>query len=452
MISDIKPYPVMKDSGIEWLGEVPEHWGVVTFRSIGSARKGRQPQQLKGVDGKESGIPYLSMNFLRPSHTDALEYAIPEPGLVMAEEGDILLLWDGANAGEFFRAKKGVVSSTSALIHLYNIQSDYFSYASTIIEPTLRAFTVGMGIPHVSGKVLKNLRLPIPSLPEQNAIVRYLDYVDRRVRRLVQAKRKLVALLTEQKQAIIHHAVTRGLDSDVPMKDSGVEWLGEVPEHWDVRKLKQCCDRFYAGGTPDSGTAAFYCDPQKGIPWLMISDMTKQRRIRSTQKHITEEGRESRNLECLPIGTLLYSMYASLGVVSILEIEATVNQAIIGLEPRSEVMNREFCLYSLENLRPHMVLLASSSTQANLNAEKVRSLQLPLPPFTEQAAIVEYLDKATAEIDTAIARAKREVELLEEYRTRLVADVVTGKLDVRDAAAGLPEVDPLETRDPERPI
>ncbi|WP_440951490.1 restriction endonuclease subunit S [Methanococcoides sp. FTZ1] len=212
-------------------------------------------------------------------------------------------------------------------------------------------------------------------------------------------------------------------------KDSGVPWLGEVPEHWEVKRLKQCSERFYTGGTPDSGNAKYYCNPPEGLPWLMIADMTSQKYVKKTVKAITEEGRASKNLEILPKETILYSIYASLGTVSILEIEATVNQAIIGIKFRQSELENKFAYYYLENLRPHLALISNSSTQANLNAEKVRSLPVFLPPLTEQSAIVCYLDYMNRRIHRYIYTKQKLIKLLEEQKQAIIHRAVTRGLN-----------------------
>jgi type I restriction enzyme S subunit len=211
--------------------------------------------------------------------------------------------------------------------------------------------------------------------------------------------------------------------------DSGEPWFGDIPAHWTVQRLKRCATRFYAGGTPDSGSADCYCTPPDGIPWLLIADMTRQRRVRTTTKAITERGRLSRRLEIIPKGTVLYSMYASLGASSILEIDATVNQAIIGIAPNSAVLDREYFLYALENLRRHINVLATSSTQSNLNAEKVKSLPIPLPPPAEQAGIVRFLGAVDRKVNRFIRAKRRLIEVLTEQKQAIITHAVTKGLN-----------------------
>ena len=212
-------------------------------------------------------------------------------------------------------------------------------------------------------------------------------------------------------------------------KSSGIEWLSEVPVHWEVRRLKNCITRFYSGGTPNSGTQDFYCSRDNGIPWLLISDMTGQRRIRRNSRSITEAGRKSKKLEVLPTGTILYSMYASIGAVSILEINATINQAILGMWTQKEKLNTEYCIYYLEFIRLHISQLTNTSTQANLNAEKVRNLPLFLPPLSEQNAIVRYLDYVERRGRRLVGAKEKLIGLLEEQKQVIIHRAVTRGLD-----------------------
>ncbi|KXS42221.1 MAG: type I restriction enzyme, S subunit [Methanolobus sp. T82-4] len=212
-------------------------------------------------------------------------------------------------------------------------------------------------------------------------------------------------------------------------KDSGVPWLGKVPEHWEVKRLKRCSERFYSGGTPDSGNAGYYCNPPEGLPWLMIADMTREKHVKKTVKAITEKGRASKNLEILPKGTILYSIYASLGTVSILEIEAAVNQAIIGIKFRESDLKNKFAYYYLDSLSPHLSLMSNSNTQANLNAEKVRSLPVFLPPLTEQSAIVRYLDYMDQRISRYIHAKQNLIKLLEEQKQAIIHRSIIRGLD-----------------------
>jgi len=212
-------------------------------------------------------------------------------------------------------------------------------------------------------------------------------------------------------------------------KDSGVEWLGEIPAGWEAKRLKNCVQRLESGGTPESDNFEYWTDDESGIPWVAISDMTRSFHVRDTAKRLTERGLRSKRLPVLPAGTLLYSMYASLGKVALLEIDAVVNQAILGLVTRDELVSRDYLRWWLEFMQGHVQLLSSSNTQDNLNADKVRKMPVFVPGSVAQRAIAAFLDRETARIDALVAKKERLIGLLQEQRTALISRAVTKGLD-----------------------
>jgi len=193
-------------------------------------------------------------------------------------------------------------------------------------------------------------------------------------------------------------------------------------------RLKHHLSRVFSGGTPETGNDAYWSNNDRGVAWVAIGDMSGRERVDSTEKRITEEGRQSRSLSLLPKGTLIYSMYATLGHVAELGIEATINQALLGFEFRAGV-NKQWVKWQLRYLQPRVVEDASSSTQDNLNAEKVRNLPIPLPPLSQQLAIADYLDRETARLDALLAAKERVLGLLAEKRRALITCAVTRGLD-----------------------
>jgi type I restriction enzyme S subunit len=266
--------------------------------------------------------------------------------------------------------------------------------------------------------------------------------MDRRIRRYIRAKQKLIKLLEEQKQVIIHEAVTGQIDVRTgkpypAYKDSGVEWLGQIPEHWSVRKLKYAVT-FSGGGTPAKAESSYWAG---SIPWVSPKDM-KANAVLDTADHITEEAVASSATNVIPEGAVL--MVVRSGIlrryipVAINAVPVAVNQDMKVLRPNRDLINR----YLLALVQGNQAALLTEwsktgTTVESIEYELLANCRVPLPPLPEQAAIVRYLDDATANTDTAIAHARREIELLREYRTRLIADVVTGKLDVREVAANL---------------
>ena len=282
-------------------------------------------------------------------------------------------------------------------------------------------------------------KVALPSKPEQRAIVRYLDHVDDRIRRFVSAKAKLIALLEEERQAVIHRAVTRGLDPNVPLKPSGVEWLGDVPAHWDRCRLRNVVSVVTTGSR---GWSSFASDT--GPLFIRVANLNRgslQLRFDDTVRLNLPETSEVTRTR-IQAGDLLVSVTAYIGSVGLVPEgfeEAYVSQHVARCQPLPGSSSRWLGYVLLSTVgQTHGQISLYGGTKDGLSLDDVKNYQILLPPLPEQTDIVEHLDEATAGIDAAISRAHRQIELLREYRTRLIADVVTGKLDVRDAAANLP--------------
>ena len=290
-------------------------------------------------------------------------------------------------------------------------------------------------------------RFPFPPLPEQTAIVRFLDHADRRIRRYIRAKQKLIALLEEQKQAIIHQAVTGQIDVRTGQpypayKPTGVEWLGEVPAHWGVKKLRQC-GTITGGMTPSMENRRFW---DGSIPWVTPKDM-KQEAICDSGMKVTGAAVSETSLRLIdPPAVLMVvrgMILARRVPIAWITGPVTINQDMKALTPvagiKAETLAR--ALDSAQNAFVPLIDEAGHGTR-RLPTERWQALAVAIPSEDEQAMIVDFLRISTRNVAAAIAGALGLVTRLHEYRTRLIADVVTGKLDVREAAAALPEVDP----------
>ncbi|MFM7170949.1 MAG: restriction endonuclease subunit S [Cyanobium sp.] len=288
------------------------------------------------------------------------------------------------------------------------------------------------------------IAISLPPPAEQAAIARFLAWATNRLDRAIRAKRRIIALLNEQKQAIIHRAVTRGLDPSVPLKDSGVPWLGEIPEHWEARKLGTLFCLQGSGTTP-SGERYY----GGSINWVMSGDLNNEV-VSTTKRSVQAVALEFYSaLKLYPPGSLVIAMYgATIGKTGILGKHACTNQACCVLAHPACGAKETFLQLAVQAAKPHLVSEAYGGGQPNINAEVIRALRIGLPPANEQQLILQSINSSTHQLRTAIVRLEREIALLLEYRTRLIADVVTGKLDVREAAAGLPEeAESLDTAD-----
>lgn len=302
----------------------------------------------------------------------------------------------------------------------------------------------GLNLEHI-----RSIPTPVPPLHEQAAIVRFLDHADRRIRRYIRARQKLIKLLEEQKQAIIHRAVTRGLDPNVRLKPSGVEWLGEVPEHWELMRVKQVTQVLRGKFTHRPRNDPSLYDGQ--YPFIQTGEVARAgKSIASFRQTLNERGLAVSKL--FSAGTLVMTIAANIGDVAILDFEACFPDSVVGFVPSARV-ERDFLYYLFVAMKPELLREAPVNIQGNLNVDRIGARAIALPPDVEQQAIVRLIEASCASLTGAVDKAAREVSLLREFRTRLIADVVTGKLDVREAAARPPdesdEPEPLDAADAE---
>ena len=358
--------------------------------------------------------------------------------------GDILFAGSGETIEDIGKSATNVMNSPACcggdvILFRPHIEVDarFSGYAIDCPQSQYQKSCMGRGITimHIYSDELKRLSIALPPLPEQRAIVRYLDHVDERIRRYVSAKERLIALLEEERQAVIHRAVTRGLDPNVRLKPSGVEWLGDVPENWEVRRLSQV-SRILRGKFTHRprNDPSLYDGP---YPFIQTGDIAgASKLIIGYGQTLNERGLAVSTM--FPKGTLVMTIAANIGDVAILDFDACFPDSVVGFVP-SKKLHRDHLYYLFRAMKQEFLREAPVNTQGNLNVERIGSQKIALAPIPEQTAIVEHLDKATAAIDAAISRARRQIELLREYRTRLIADVVTGKLDVRQTTANLPD-------------
>ena len=289
----------------------------------------------------------------------------------------------------------------------------------------------------------KIIHFPLPPPDEQRAIVRYLDHVDDRIRRYLAAKEKLIALLEEERQAVIHRAVTRGLDPNVPLKPSGIEWLGDIPAHWDVQRLKTLAQIRYGLGQPPR-------ESEGGLPLIRATNVSRGEIVDKDMVYVDPADVPAGRNALLTEGEIIVvrsGAYTADSAIIPREYSGAVtgyDMVVTATSAMSEFI--AFALLSTYVRDDQLVVESMRSAQPHLNSEELGRALVLLPPLHEQAAIVEHIDKATADVDSAITRTRRQIDLLHEYRTRLIADVVTGKLDVREAATQL--TDEAGDRDP----
>jgi type I restriction enzyme S subunit len=318
--------------------------------------------------------------------------------------------------------------------HRVNPRFLYYYYLFVDQGKLMKPFYVGLRKTIQRG-TFAGIKAPLPPTAEQAAIVRFLDHWNGRLEKAIRAKRRVIALLQEQKQAIIHRAVTRGLDPNVKLKDSGISWLGEIPEHWEVRRMKRV-GQVKIGLTYSPGEMT----DESGMLVLRASNVRNGRIVPADNVYVSKKVPaallvcEGDILICVRSGSRNLVGKAALITK---EFAGVTYGAFMSLL-RSDISPFLFWVLN-SNLFSCVMAEFETSTINQLTQSDLKNLLVPIPPEEEQSKIVEYLKSATSEVDRAIARYEREITLLREYRTRLTADVVTGNLDVRTAAAQLPD-------------
>jgi type I restriction enzyme S subunit len=442
VIHDLTPYPLYKDSGVPWLGLVPEHWKILRARYL------FREIDLRSQTGTE---PHLSMSQklgLVPSSLIEQQTLVSESytGGKLCNIGDLVLNRLKAHLGVFALAKQdGVVSSDYTVLRRNrNVEVPYYEHIlrSPACRHELRVRAKGIveGFWRLYTDDFYDIQLPVPSDLEQSAIVHFLAHINRRIQHYIRAKKKLIALLSEQRQAVIHHAATRGLDPNVRFKPSGVEWLGEVPEHWEIWQVGHF-GRVGNGSTPSRGNVGYWNGGT--YPWLNSSSVNRGR-ITKADQFVTNNALQKCHLPRVQPGSVLVAITGqgrTRGTAAILDFEATINQHIVFITPYSAVVGPEYLLLSLVGAYRELRAISqdSGSTKGALTCRDIAHFKIALPPLNEQAWIVSEVRRRTQSLEEALTRTERQIDLIQEYRTRLIADVVTGKLDVREAAARLPD-------------
>jgi type I restriction enzyme S subunit len=442
----LKPYTEYKDSGAPWFGAIPAHWAasrlgaVLVERGENNAR-GRMTQVLSVL--RDIGVILYEEkgNIGNKKSEDIGRYKIVRPGDIVVNCMNVII------------GSVGLSRYTGCLSPVYYVlksrsAEDDTAYFNNVfrLKPFQRSLVrIGNGIlahrMRIPMELLKCEVLPRPPRAEQKHIVRFLSHFDNRINRLIHAKRRLVKLLDEQKQVIIHRAVTRGLDPDVRLKASGVDWLGDVPEHWRVLNLKISTKILRGKFTHrPRNDPSLYDGP---YPFIQTGAVAQAGKLVTSYKQ-TLNDRGLAVSKMFPRGTLVMTIAANIGHVAILDLDACFPDSVVGFIPKID-MDRDFLYYILRSMKGELLREAPVNTQGNLNIDRIGTMSIPVAPLKEQLKAVLEIEEQNQHLDAAIFRARREVDLLREYRTRLIADVVTGKLDVRGVE--LPELEEVEALD-----
>jgi type I restriction enzyme S subunit len=432
-MSHYKPYPSYKGSGIEWIGEVPDGWVVKPFFAL-----------VKELNRKNIGL--VEANILSLSYGNIIQkpearnlgltpesyetYQIVEPGEIVFRFTD--LQNDKRSLRSAQVLQRGIITSAYMAVNPHGINSTYFSFLMRSYDLCKVFYTMGGGLRQsLKFEDVKRLTVLIPSPNEQKAIAKAIDRETTRIDTLIAKKTRFIELLKEKRQALITHAVTKGLNPDVPMKDSGVEWIGEVPEHWEIKQLKfivSCNDEALSDKTPGS-TQISYVD---------ISSVSYDKGIESTEGLLFENA-PSRARRKAKFGDVIVSTVRTYlkAVASVDEkySDCVFSTGFAVLRARDEKLHTSFLKWLVLN---ELFIQAIESHSEGLSYPAINStalinLKVVVPALKEQVELAEILDRETTRIDTLIAKTQHSIELLKERRSAFITAAVTGQIDLREA-------------------
>lgn len=411
-----------------------EHdWPKARFRHLADVRKGILPPSGIKPRPELEVLPYLTMEYLRGDGSDPILVPV-DPSMLVAPADSILLLWDGANAGEFLRAKRGVVSSTSALVVPRDVDHGFFYWACKSQEDRIRAETIGMGIPHVNGDSLANTAFRLPPPPRQRAIADYLDREAAWIDALVEAKENILELLAEKRKILVLRTVTRGIKPNVSPRTSGVSWLGEIPEHWRMGRLKNFGSLLSGTGFPHE----FQGVEGETLPFYKVGDLATRgndRYMGRPSNTISFETAVKLRVHVVPKGAIVYAKIGAALLLNrrrITTVPCAIDNNMTAYVPREENLISRWAFYWTSIL--DFGIFANPGAVPSLSEGDQAQLPIAIPPVAEQRAIADYLDRETVRLDALAARIERTIALLKERRAALIAAAVTGRIDVESAA------------------
>jgi type I restriction enzyme S subunit len=438
-------YPAYKDSGVERLGQVPTHWDVTRLRFVVSLNPSKS--EVAGMP-PDAVVSFLPMEAVGDDGSLVLDMRRPLEEVVSGysyfRDGDVTIAkitpcFENGKGAVMRGLHGGVGFGTTELIVVRPragaVSSDYLHrlFNSADFRRNGESYMYGAGgqkrVPDV---FVRDFRAAIPARAEQRAMCVFLDRETDKIDALIAEQRRLIELLKEKRHAVISHAVTKGLNPNALMKPSGVEWLGDVPAHWEVTKMKWVA-RMESGHTPDRKIADYW---DGDIPWVSLNDTGYLRDndyISETAYNITERGMANSSAHVLPVGTVVFSRDATIGRCGITARPMAVSQHYIGWVC-GQALVPEFLLLRLRSMTQELERLTTGATLRTIGMPDVRTLVTPVPPLAEQRDIVAWVSSEAARLDNLIATAGQAVVVLQERRTALISAAVTGQIDVRSLA------------------
>ncbi|HUV95474.1 MAG TPA: restriction endonuclease subunit S [Anaerolineae bacterium] len=441
-----QPYPAYKDSGVEWLGKIPLHWQAKRVKWVFNITNGSTPTSTE--PGYWDGdIPWVTPNDLGKLQGDTIystERSITERGYqscgtTLVAAGS-LVLSTRAPIGHLAIAGMNLCTNQGcrALAFRSKDNNRFFYYQLLAVRPELESLGRGSTFLELGRDELEAFPLAYPSSTEQRAIAAFLDRETARIDALVAKQERLIALLLEKRAALISHAVTRGLDPNVPMKDSGVPWWGEIPANWEIMQIRYMAESLQTG---PFGSQLHSSDYSPGsIPVINPSHMQDGHIKPDMDVAVDQATWERLARHELHAGDIVFARRGELGrcaLVTQKEQGWLCGTGSLRMRPKVEMVYPPFLVRALSTrgISDWLMLESVGSTMDNLNTQILSRVSLPIPSVEEQRAIADHLDRETTRIDALIARVQEIIERLQEHRTALISAAVTGKVDVRETEA-----------------
>ena len=428
-----RPYPEYRGTGIEWLGEIPVHWEVKRLVDRATLVNGF-PFDSKLFD-RFHGTPLVRIRDLFNPATEVKWSGDPVPEAEI-RDGDILIGMDGDFGVSWWAQGPAFLNQRlcCARARSVHIGQRFLFYCLPFPLKALNDVTYATTVKHLSSLDVLKFRLPLPPLKEQRAISAFLDRETAKIDGLVARKERLIELLQEKRTALITHAVTRGLDQNAPMKDSGVEWLGEIPAHWEVKSLKHLTPGVTVGivVTPSK----YYVE--EGVPCLRSLNVSRGAIDMENLVFISENSNQLHRKSKIFAGDVVVVRTGQAGTPAVVPKELDGANCIdLLIVRRSEQVLSQFVYYYLNSSTAisQAAELSVGAIQAHYNTSTLARLVVPKAPTDEQSRIVTHLDQATGEIDALIAKIRQAIDHLKEFRTAFISAAVTGKIDVREEAS-----------------
>lgn len=428
------PYAKYKNSGIPWVGDVPTHWRIQPL--VGIATERSEPN----IGMRENNLLSLSYGRIIRKDIESNDGLLPESfeTYQIVQPGNIVLrLTDLQNDKRSLRsalvAEQGIITSAYLALQPTGVRSTFLAYLLRAYDLNKVFYSMGGGLRQsMKFSDLKRLPITIPSEEEQTTIATFLDRETGKIDALIAEQEKLLTLLAEKRQATISNAVTKSLNPDAPMKDSGVEWLGEVPAHWERVQLGRLCNQVADG--PHFSPS--YVDD--GVMFISARNIRVDGWSLDDAKCVSEEDYKEFCKRVVPeVGDVLYTKGGTTGIARVVDLperfQVWVHVAVLKLKKALALPH--FIAFALNSLGCYeqSQLYTRGATNQDLGLTRMVKIFLALPPMDEQKAIVEFLDAETAKLDTLTAEATRAIELLKERRSALISAAVTGKIDVCQA-------------------